>query len=455
LATINEAVSFSTNEKQVIKSILLDQSLIDYVKPDDFISTIAKDVCSTLKILNEKSVDFTETHIISEGNKINNGIDNKTFQILYNTDCDITQFQKYYLSRLHKDKAQYNIQNQLLQDTLIATSSKGELDIEKITNLRDLITEELENLNGKDDILLSPNQMLTKYNKVLQLREQGLYIFPTGNSYLDQHLTVGFFPGQMTTIFAATGMGKSAFALDLVNRQINKSIPSLYVSLEMDLISSFDRLLANRNKVPVSTFYPDSDGVLSGQVKSIMEKESHSFGNKKKFFFVEEPGLSINDIESLVKEFQKRIGNKYLILTIDLLTMLTDFSGEDPATYEAAMNKLHILSKKYGIHIVNVVQANRNADNGTPVSIDDLDKFRPSLNTIKNSNAIAERSRIVMSLFRKKHYAQKFFPEDEEVELMDDELELNILKQNMGSLSMMKFLFVPEQYSFFRLPENN
>lgn len=146
-----------------------------------------------------------------------------------------------------------------------------------------------------------------------------------------------------------------------------------------------------------------------------------------------------------------------MVLTIDLLTMLTDFSGEDAATYEAAMNKLHILCKRYGIHIVNIVQANRNADSGTPTCIDDLEKFRPSLNTIKNSNAIAERSRIVMSLFRKKHYAEKYFPEDEEVALMDDIASLQVLKQNMGSLSKMDFLFTPERYSFARYlaPEAN
>lgn len=455
MATASEAISFSTNEKQILKCIIIQHDNINTVKSNDFISTIAKDLCTTLKILDERSVDFTETHIISEGNKINSGIDNAMLQVLFNIDYSLSKYHSYYLPRLKRDKAQHTIQNQLLQDTLVATSSKGELDVEKITELRDLITEELENLTGKDDILLSPKQILKKYNRVLELREQGLYIFPTGNSYLDKHLAVGFFPGQMTTIFAATGMGKSAFALDLVNRQINKSIPALYVSLEMDLISSFDRLLANRNKVPVKTFYPDSEGIMNAQLKSIMEKEDRSFGNKKNFFFVEEPGLSIDNIEILIKEFQKRTGSKYLVLTIDLLTMLLDFSGEDAATYEAAMNKMHILAKKYGIHIVNIVQANRNADNGTPAAIEDLDKFRPNLNTIKNSNAIAERSRIVMSLFRRKHYAKKFFPDDEEVELMDDELELAILKQNMGELSMMKFLFIPERYAFTRLTGND
>ncbi len=452
----NEAISFSTNEKQVLKCVLNNNDLIHQVRDDNFISTIAKDLCATLKILDENDVDFSETHIISEGNKINNGIDNATLQVLFNIEVSDNKFGIYYLPRLKKDKAQHVIQQQLLQDTLVATSTKGELDIEKIAALRDKITEELDALSNKDDILLSPKQILQKYRKVLELREQGLFIFPTGNSYLDKHLAVGFFPGQMTTIFAATGMGKSAFALDLVNRQINKSIPSLYVSLEMDLISSFDRLLANRNRVAVSTFYPNDDGLMSGQVQSIMDKEDRSFGEKKKFFFVEEPGLSIDNLEALIKEFQKRTGSQYLVLTIDLLTMLTDFSGEDAATYEAAMNRLHILAKKYKIHIVNIVQANRNADSGTPLTIEDLDKFRPNLNTIKNSNAIAERSRIVMSVFRKKHYAEKFFPDDEEVELLDDIMELSILKQNMGSLSMMKFLFTPERYSFARyiMPEN-
>jgi len=446
----NEAISFSTNEKQVLKCIIKQHDNINTVHHVDFISTIAKDLCLTLKILDDKAVDFTETHIISEGNKINNGIDNKMLQMLFNIDCSLDKYLSYYLPRLKKDKAQHTIQQQLLQDTLVATSSKGELDVKKITELRDLITNNLEALTGKDDILLSPSQILDKYQRVLDLREQGKYVFPTGNSYLDKHLAVGFFPGQMTTIFAATGMGKSAFALDLVNRQINKSIPSLYISLEMDLISTLDRLLANRNKVPVQTFYPDAEGLMNDRLESIMRKEQNSLGNKKLFYFVEEPGLSIDNLEILIKEFQKRTGSKYLILTLDLLTMLVDFSGEDAATYEAAMNRLHILAKKYEIHIVNIVQANRNADSGSPLTIEDLDKFRPSLNTIKNSNAIAERSRIVMSLFRRKHYAQKFFPDDEEVELMDDVAELAILKQNMGELSKMDFLFIPERYAFAR-----
>jgi len=446
----NEAISFSTNEKQVLKCIINDKTLIDTLTADVFISTIGKDLYSTLANLDTKGVGFTETHIISEGNKINNSIDNNMLQMLFNIDYNADKFYSYYLPRLRKDNAQYTIQQQLLQDTLIATSSKGELDVEKITNLRDLITDNLEALTGKDEILLSPTTVMERYNDILDKREQGLYTFPTGNSFLDKHLTAGFFPGQMTTIFAATGMGKSAFALDLVNRQINKSIPALYISLEMDLISTFDRLLANRNKVSVQTFYPNAEGLMSAQVKSIMEKEQRAFAKLKKFYFVEEPGLSIDDVEALVKQFKKITRSDYMVLTIDLMTMLTNFSGEDAAAYEHSMNKLHELAKRQGIHIVNIVQANRNADSGDPTSLDDLDKFRPNLNTIKNSNAIAERSRIVMSLFRRKHYALKFFPDDEEVLLMDDVATLQILKQNQGELSKMDFLFIPEKYVFLK-----
>ncbi len=440
-------LSIVKNEQQLL-NCLLDHPKYIYKTTPHFTSMLGGDMFSVIQDLTNQNIPLTDTHIISAGNKVNSQIDVDTLSKLRGVDYDSLSF-KYYAKRLRQDYGSHRIQNCLLEDTLINTNKKGKLDLDKLSKLQNEIADCLELINGKGEILRTPEQLVNGYIDIVHQRAKGLYNFSSGDSHLDTLLTLKFAPGNITTIFAATGLGKSAYALSLVNKQINKNIHSMYISLEMDEISTMDRLFANRLQMPASMFYPDEEGNISDHAYNMLEREREIFSKINHFRFVEQGGLSKEDIRGVIIEAKKQMKTDYLIVTIDLLTMIKGF-GEKAIEMERSMDYLLELAKELNVHIVGVVQANRDADSASVSSIEQLTKLRPDVNNIKNTAAIAERSRVVLGLFRAKLYATRLFPDDEELEMMDDIMEVNVLKQNSGQLGMIKYLFAPEKYSFYK-----
>ena len=103
------------------------------------------------------------------------------------------------------------------------------------------------------------------------------------------------------------------------------------------------------------------------------------------------------------------------------------------------MNELNALAKSENVHIIGVAQFNRGTDTGKVTSIESIQNFRPTANDIKNSSALLERARLVLSVFRAKPYAVKYLVDSHgdpfpEVNDMEDYLELQVLKNSSGEV---------------------
>jgi hypothetical protein len=219
--------------------------------------------------------------------------------------------------------------------------------------------------------------------------------------------------------------------------------------MEMDLISTMDRLISQRHKLPITELFPKKNEEVQEYIFDILDKEKDSLQKNKYFRFVEDTGLSLEDIEIIIKETKRRMGVDYLVCTIDLITMISDFnsSSKKADDYENSLNKLHEIVRRNNIHIVGIVQVRRPQEKVKVSSIKDIEKFRPRIEEIKNSSAFEERSRVILGTFRKKHYVMRLLPGCPEIDYMDDILEVSILKQNMGALKTLNYLFNPQNFS--------
>jgi replicative DNA helicase len=409
-----------------------------------FVSEVAKDIFFTMQRLYESNVDINVNELVAQGNDRNAQITKENLEALRKQEYDPDSFEFYFTS-LKKNYARSNIENVLLKETLVEVSKKGELNVPKIIELRAEIDKNLELIEGKTSALKTLEEIAVTYRGVLVKRKKGEYKFPTGDPFLDQALVQGYAPGEITTIFGATGVGKSTYVLNQINSQINKRILSLYLTLEMGDIPTMDRLMSIRQRVSSSMFQMKNEETVIESAFQILEAETERLkkvGNR--FFLVDDPSIDLNGFEALVRKVQKITGEKYLVATIDLFTMISDV-GQEAAMIEEGMNKLHQIVKRLGIHAVLVVQANRSADSARISTIEQVSNLRPSLNSIKNSQAIAERSRQVLGVFRPKYYASRLFPESEELELMDDILELQVLKQSAGRVGqILRYLYDAE-----------
>ena len=123
------------------------------------------------------------------------------------------------------------------------------------------------------------------------------------------------------------------------------------------------------------------------------------------------------------------------------------------------MNELNALAKSENVHIIGVAQFNRGTDSGKVTSIESIQNFRPTANDIKNSSALLERARLVLSVFRAKPYAIKYLVDSQgnpfpEVEDMEDYLELQVLKNSSGEVGKIyKYFYDGAHFRLLPLSE--
>ena len=337
--------------------------------------------------------------------------------------------------------------NEKMQTIATLGAKKGELDTSELMSMLYEAEQTLAD-TGSKQLLISLDQFLENYLAEFKERADGRrYLF--GDPILDKVLVKGAYPGAITVVAGSTGQGKSAYVLNLMNGMINQSIPCMYISLEMSATDTADRLLSMRREIPTTELYAPGEA-MSGIIK-IIEQEREELKNANKFFFVEEPDLSLTQISSLIKEHKQRTRSDYLVVAIDLLTQVREFMSSSQGlnlaqSMERAMNKLNIIAKKENVHILGVVQFNRDADNLKIHEHEDIKLLRPTLNNIKNAQAIAERARAVLGIFRPKYYADRYLADLEETEYMDDVMEVQVLKQSNGSTPRVLYEFDGEVF---------
>lgn len=433
--------SVAISEQQLLNCIWDNPDLLSRFDRNIFLSSIGRSLFEAMHKIENEGVPFSVNVLLSEGSEKNTGITEDLLISLRQQEYDVNAFD-FYLRKLKEKWAKTELSNRILKDILIESESKDEIDLEKFEELSDEIRDHIDMINGIDSPLITVEEMTQLYDDEIERRKRGEHRYSTGDPFLDRRLIVGMLPGQISLFFGATGTGKSAYALSMINLNINQRMPTVYCSLEMDTISTMDRLIAQRMRVRVEELYPNEEGIIDDRILARYEREKERLKKTKSLYFVETPNLSLANVEKIIREARQRFGVGYFKVFIDLLTMVQEFSGGDPKEYEKAMNMLHFLAKKYGVHIIGVVQANRSPDMQNVATIDQIDRLRPRIHHVKNSNALAERSRLVLGVFRPKYYAQRNFPNDPELDLMDDTMEIQILKQSQGEVGeVLNYLF--------------
>jgi replicative DNA helicase len=438
--------SLALIEQSILSILIQDHSYIKKVSSKYFLSTTAINIfVSIISILRDKNIDLNLNNLSIEVNE-KESFPKEKLSILFDGNVRVEDF-NYYYDSLKKERAKDNIREFAFNNLIKEGTSKEEIDIKKLLKIKKVIDENISIIEKDDEPLVyDMDTLMPKYEATIKERDSGNYFHDTGCPLLNSRLTEGFPPQMITTIFGSSGVGKSTYALYLVNCQINKKIPSIYFTLEMSWMNTIDRLIASRRRIPISEFHPkaDEENQIPEHIYQVISEEKEKLRKNKRFWLVEKPGLSLSQIEDVIIDVKKDMGVPYLICTIDLITMIKDFnkSSHKANDYEDSMNYLHEIVKRHNIHIVGVVQSRRLPERSNVRDVEDVKrKFKPRIEEIKNSSAFEERSRIVLSTFRERYFVEKYLPEAPELDVLEDIMEVDILKQNMGSLSRLKYIF--------------
>jgi replicative DNA helicase len=402
---------------------------------------IARSIFKAITKLHDDKIPVTEASLFQTANEIDFNITPEVIGQVMKVDRGAEKLDDM-LAVLSKAKKKAELR-EAIDSLQFAAGEKGDIDVSKISAKLYEAEQILADTYDKQ-ILQDMDTWFENYLKDLRARvTRKPYLF--GDPLLDQAAIKGAYPGAITIVAGATGMGKSAYALNLVNGMINQGIPCLYISLEMSGIDQMDRLISIRREIPTEELYTPGETML-GIIQIVEEERKTLTANGGLFYFVEEPSISLARVQALIKEFKQRTRAKYVHVVIDLLSMVTDFTkaqaGSNAATVvEYAMNHLNVIAKQEFCHITGLVQFGRDADKIKISEYDDLWNLRPSLNDIKGANAYAERSRLTLGCFRAKYYADRYIPEDEKVKYMEDIMEVQVLKQSNGPTPKMKYMY--------------
>ena len=415
---------------------------------------VAKSIFRAICDLNVEEIPITEASLFQRGNEVDFNVTTEVINQVFSVANGAEKLDDI-VKTLGKQKRKMDIIEKLNEVVRVA-NAKGELDL---IDLSAKLYDVEEILSGTYDkqIMQDFDTWFEKYLLDIDQRLLGKK-YSYGDALLDEALVKGAYPGAITTIAGSTGQGKSAYVLNLVNQMVNTGVPCIYISLEMSGVDTMDRLISLRRDIPTKALY---DVEALPDIKKQVEEERQKLAANKLFYFVEDPSMSLGQINALIKEFKQRTHSEYVLVAIDLVTQLQDFtklaSGMNLAnTYEMAMNKQNIIAKAQNCHFIDVVQFNREADNVRITAFEDLDDpaLRPMLNNIKNAQAIAERSRAVLGLFRPKYYADRYLSDADEVEYMKDVLEVQVLKQSNGVTPKLKYLYEGEIFRISPLVED-
>lgn len=229
----------------------------------------------------------------------------------------------------------------------------------------------------------------TIYNSVKRIQEatpDHLIGLSTGFERLDEVLG-GLVEGTLVTIGGRTGMGKTAFAFNLLrNLAIEKNIPSLYISLE-----STEQLCTNI--LIACTLNIKYRGLLSGQlVAEEWEKLDKGLPRivNAPVYLDTKSTYTIDDICKTVEESVQE--HQVKVVFIDYLQLIfakTGFTENRYLELNYITRKLKALAKEFNITIVLLSQLNRNAEGEKRLD------HRPVLTDLRDSGTICDDSDVV------------------------------------------------------------
>lgn len=301
------------------------------------------------------------------------------------------------------------IDNPLTLAELLKANSLKAKALESIKNSQEKLEDSFNTLevlsslqNENDEIIkriVSDKKLtLTEEIKILEdyvladSVDESKYLIPTPYKKLNEVINGGFKGGQLITIGAKTGIGKTTLASNIANYACvaNKSV--LYFSLEMNAQELLNKLAACHGNILLSHLRPRDD-----RTEELKEKIRNTFEDirKWKLSIVDDSYTTIDHIRALAQQkAQSEDGLDMVIIDYLQLISTKGLTSKNNRQEQVAEISRYckILANQLKVPVIVLVQLNRGDKN---------DDSLPALEDIRESGAIAMDSNIVLLIHRK------------------------------------------------------
>lgn len=424
-------------ERMLLSALLHDNTLIEVgiiqsIEPEDFTKEIHREVFRTVKALANRSVEADCIAVMNEL-KLQNDAENLAYLAELNGVNHLTSNAEYFaeevkdmavrrrtmatcevmLSRLKQptEKAR-DVASDLEKETEAITLSSCGTDYKHIR----------EHLGGTCDELGWITETCGKIRGV-EAPYEGLKNF------------TGFRNGEFTVIAARPGMGKTAFALNLINRiAIRQKIPTGMFSVEMTANQLNMRLISEICQL-------NNTRLMMGFYRSKRDLEKigtalHDISQAP--FFLDDTGdIKLSDMKTKIRRMVRVNGCK--IIFVDYVGIVNAENPRLPRHEQIALVSatLKNLAKKLDVPIVTFSQLTR-----------DSEGKRPNLNSLAETRALEQDAHVVMFIHRER-FATPTREEQQEINEKGLPVELIIAKNRNGPTGICPMRFKPTQTTFF------
>jgi replicative DNA helicase len=252
---------------------------------------------------------------------------------------------------------------------------------------------EIDRLNGVEGNRSAAVPAQESFGSALNLleeleRNKGNHGVSTGFKDLD-HILSGLRPGQVITVAARPGFGKSTLAMDFCRQaSIYEGKTSLYFTLEMSHAELMLRVISAQCQVDMG--HMRSGNMTDDEWKRIMARGPQI--EQSKLFIDDSPGITPGEIKAKARRIKSQHGLDLIV--VDYLQLLSSGMRVESRQQEVSQfsRAMKLLAMELQVPVIQVSQLNRNVDARA-------DK-RPQLSDLRESGAIEQDSDAVILIHR-------------------------------------------------------
>ena len=296
-----------------------------------------------------------------------------------------------------------------------------------------------EGLEQKDEIKPIRDHLMDAIHQIEQLftnkgKTAGI---PSGYPDFDA-MTNGMQAGQMIIIAARPSMGKTSFAMNIVeNVAIGSKVAVGVFSLEMGADQLTQRLLCSQAGISMTKVM---SGMLSENRDFPRIQHAAAKLSECKIYIDDTPSLSIMALRAKARRMKKQFGIE--LIMIDYLQLMRSESkkAQDSRQQEVAeiSQGVKALAKELRVPVIVLAQLNRGPETRTGSN------NRPRVSDLRESGSIEQDADVVTLLMREEYYAES----DEEREEKSGRSVLIVGKNRNGATGDVPLTFRKELMRF-------
>ena len=296
------------------------------------------------------------------------------------------------------------------------------------------------NIDNKDvSIGTYVSQALVNLRERMEGKDSGN--LQTGFDRLDQLTDGGFHPTDFIIIAARPSIGKTAFAISIIQNMIRapQNYKIAFFSLEMSGIQVSQRLLSGVSRVPLKVIRNASfPNQRDPNFNHIITAAQRLFDTK--LFILDTPNMKLSEIRASARRLKREQGVQAIFI---------DYIGLIDAEMPAASKKfeqvseiskaLKSLARELEIPVVVLCQVTREAEG---------EKNEPQLNNLRDSGAIEQDADMVMFLHRNRKIDTDKLVRDSKGDVSLQPTKIIVAKQRNGETGEFYLGFKPATASF-------